>query len=112
VFDADEEEVVTRHDRSGVIRYASSSLTRLTRHCEASLLGRRGEDFVHEDDLPELLAAVHAARRGANATAAMFRFSMSCGGYVWLDARFQKAPRPAKGREVVCIARPVAVSAT
>lgn len=110
ILTANEDEVLTEHDASGVIRYASTSLTNLTRHPTPALIGRKGEDFVHEDDLPQLRAAVYAARNSGHGTSALFRMKTSTGAYVWLDGRFHSAEMQAEKPRLKFVARPVALS--
>lgn len=110
ILTANEDEVLTEHDARGVIRHASASLANLTGHPMRALIGRKGEDLVHEDDLPQLRAAVYAARNHGPGTSALFRMKTSTGAYVWLDGRFHSAEMQTREPRLKFVARPVALS--
>lgn len=100
-------ELVTLHDASGNIRYASRPLRRLTGYTSAQLVGRRGRDFVHEDDVPALLEAV----RGFSGRApTRLRMRTRGGDYILLEARFENIVSPEGEPQLVCRSRCIATS--
>ncbi len=104
----DVDDLVTLHDAEGFIRYASGSLLELTGHAPNELIGRQGRDLVHPDDLPMLLAAVHAAHSEPDAAPTMFRVRDSRGRYIWLEAELRHSVSRTGEPEMACVARSVA----
>lgn len=111
ILSTDEDEVLTEHDAKGVIRFASASLMNLTRYPMRALVGRNGEDFVHEDDLQLLRRAVYAAHCSGRETSVLFRMRTSTGAYLWLDGTFHRTAMQTTEPRLMCVARPVALSA-
>ncbi len=111
MLDGEEGQLVTLHDAQGVVRYASGPLLELIGFTRQQLIGRQGRDFVHPDDLPMLLATVHAARSEAQSTPLLFRLRDDRGGYAWIEAEFRHSASRTGEPEMLCVARSVARSA-
>jgi len=111
MLDSDESDLVSLHDADGVVRYASPALLELIGYSRQELIGRQGRELVHEDDLPTLLAAVHAARSEANAPPALLRVREKSGRLVWIEAEFRHSISRTGEPEMLCVGRSVARSA-
>ena len=80
-------DIVVQMDRDARILYASPSI-RLMGYSPQEVIGRRGPDFVHPDDLQRLLKNTAAVLTGGPADAAQdrrYRFRRKAGGYLWCE---------------------------
>lgn len=111
MLDGDASDLVSLHDAYGFVRYVSGPLLELTGFSRHDLVGRHGHDFVHEDDLPTLLSAVHAARFEEQPAPALIRLRDNHGHFVWIEAQFRHSVSRTGEPEVLCVARSVARSA-
>lgn len=111
MLDGDASDVVSLHDAYGFVRYVSGPLLELTGFSRHDLVGRHGHEFIHEDDLPTLLSAVHAARFEGQSAPALIRLRDIQGHFVWIEAQFRHSVSRTGEPEVLCVARSVARSA-
>ena len=95
-------DMISRHDPDGVYLYASPAARALTGRDPEEMVGRTPFEFIHPDDLPEVLRA-HAALldggSGGTVTAA-FRARRADGSYAWFEATVKAVRDPATGRVV------------
>lgn len=74
-------------DRDGIITYASPAAEAMFGPGSGSLVGRRGADFVHRDDVEALMAsAADAVSAPDNAVATEARFRHGDGTWHWIEA--------------------------
>jgi PAS domain S-box-containing protein len=102
-------ELITLHDAAGRIRFASHALRELSGYTTTQLLGRRGRDFVHEDDVAAVLDAIQ--RRSSESPPTRLRMRTRTGDYVWLEARFEHISSAEGEPQLICRARCIATSA-
>lgn len=110
MLDGETSDIVSLHDADGFVRYVSSPLLELTGFSRHELVGRHGHEFVHADDLPTLLSAVHSARSEAQTPPALIRLRDSRGRFVWIEAQFRHSVSRTGEPETLCVARSVARS--
>jgi len=101
-------ELITIHDAAGKIRFASRALRKLSGYTTVQLLGRRGRDFVHEDDVAAVLNAVQG--NASPSTPTRLRMRTRTGDYVWLEARFEHISSAEGEPQLICRARCIATS--
>jgi PAS domain S-box-containing protein len=80
-------DIVIQMDRDARILYASPSV-RMLGYSPEEVIGRRGPDFVHPDDLKRLLDNTVHVLKGAPSDAAQdrrYRFRWKDGGYRWFE---------------------------
>ena len=106
----DASDLVSLHDAVGFVRYVSGPLLELTGFSRHELVGRHSHDFVHDDDMPTLLAAIHAARFDERPAPALIRLRDKHGRFVWIEAQFRHSVSRTGEPEVLCVARSVARS--
>lgn len=108
MLDDDQRDLVSLHDTDGMVRYASDALLELTGYSRQELIGRQGRDLVHDDDLPALLASIHAAHLDGQAAPVLFRLRNRDGGYIWVEAEFRHSVSRSGEPEVLGVARSIA----
>lgn len=108
MLDDNQRDLVSLHDTDGVVRYASDALLELTGHSRQELIGRQGRDLVHDDDLPALLASIHAAYVDGQAAPVLFRLRNRNGGYIWVEAEFRHSVSRSGEPEILGVARSIA----
>lgn len=110
MLDSDESDLVSLHDAHGVIRYASAQLLELIGYSRQELVGLQGRDLVHQDDLPTVLAAVHAARSEGHAPPTLLRLRERGGRLLWIEGEFRHSVSRTGEPEMLCVARSIARS--
>jgi len=81
-------DIITVLDESGTIKYESPSVTRILGYDSGELIGRNGFDFIHPDDVNELLATFDDLLSEPEATVtAEYRFRTADGEWRWLEVR-------------------------
>ena len=79
-------DVVSQVDMSGTHLYASPSFLKVLGYDPAKVVGTSIYDYVHPDDLPQILQIIQAAIESRASARIEFRFHHAAGHYVWLEA--------------------------
>jgi PAS domain S-box-containing protein len=79
-------DIITVLDDDGTIKYQSPAVTRLLGYGQEELVGENGFDFIHPDDVEELLAHFEDLLSDPGATTTVeCRFRTADGDWVWLE---------------------------
>jgi len=79
-------DIITQVDTSGVIEYVSPSVEKIMGNTPKSLLGRRIFDFLHPDDLSQVISNFQPFIKGIHPGQVEYRFRHLNGHYIWLDS--------------------------
>ncbi len=76
-------DIVYSLDSNGVFTYVSPNWTEILGHAPADVLGHPIADFLHPDDLPACLAAIHRAQPGHKIAGIEYRVRRLNGDWRW-----------------------------
>ncbi len=81
-------DIVTCHDAYGIITAVSPACRDVVGYDPDELIGRRGDDFVHAEDIP-VIAALRNRAREVDDVEATFRLTRRDGTPVWVEAKLR-----------------------
>ena len=87
------------HDRRGRIAYASPACRELLGVEPGTMLGRRPQELIHPEDLPQAAAAISQVAAGLDKLTATLRLRRADGTWVWVETRV-RVLRDADGNAV------------
>jgi diguanylate cyclase (GGDEF)-like protein/PAS domain S-box-containing protein len=72
--------------------WVSPSASRVVGWRHDELIGRRGHDFIHPDDLPAVRAARQSLMGDVEETTVTFRYRRPSGSWIWLEGHIRAVP--------------------
>jgi PAS domain S-box-containing protein len=88
--------VVTQLDEEGRIVYVNSSVKVVSGYEPSEMIGRRGQDFIHPDDV-KVIEQLRFTEPGGLAPEHLYRTRRKGGGWAWIETAFAERVRVADG---------------
>ncbi|MDX1624524.1 MAG: PAS domain S-box protein [Gemmatimonadota bacterium] len=102
-------DAILRFSPEGEITYASPAIRRMLGYVPEDVMGRSGAEFIHPDDLPDVVEAHRELLKESATRSVMCRLRHADGEWVWAETASQDVRNPETGRvgAIVAVARDV-----
>ena len=102
-------DMITKHNRAGVIIYASPASRDLLRYEPAELLGKNPYDLIHAEDLDIVRESYEKILSHPGVSTMSYRMKRQDGVYTWLETTAKMIPDPETKEleNIICVSRDV-----
>lgn len=102
-------DMISRHDSDGTYRYVSPACRTIVGYEPDELIGRSPYDFIHRDDLRQIVTSHSVLRQSTETTINTFRTFRKDGRMIWLETSARPIMDPKTGAvvEIQCASRDV-----
>jgi diguanylate cyclase (GGDEF)-like protein/PAS domain S-box-containing protein len=102
-------DIISRYRPDGLCLYVSPASTAIVGYTPEELVGRMFSDFIHPDEVADVVACYNGSRGASRRGTVAFRFRKRDGRYLWLESTCQTLSDPQTGsiREIHASARDI-----
>jgi len=102
-------DMISRHKPDSTFLYVSPACRALFGYEPEELLGRKAFDFMHPDDVDQVMSITQQVVVQGSSETAQYRHLTKDGHYIWVECtgRVIKDPRTGKMSDIICVVRDI-----